>query len=192
MLQKNKNIDWKNGLCNHEPDHNVWLKIEAQLNFDAQLAEQIQQLPRYTASETSWEKIEAQLSHKSTFGSWRMIAMVAACITAIVVFTTLFMPNQINDKQSDIGQLNNALNYSEMEQMAITEINNFCKQDMPTCQKNNFKELMQLYHELKNEETELKIAIQQLGDSPEMIQALIKIENMKSDAIQNMIMLIQS
>lgn len=191
MLQKNKNIDWKNSLCKHEPDDNVWLKIEGQLNFETQLTEQIEQLPRYTPSERTWKNIEAKLSRKKDIRFQPIIISVAASIAVIVMLTTFFMLTN-NDNQSNFAGANNVLIDSDMEQIAMNEIKNFCKQDMPNCQKNNFKELMHLYNELKSEETELKMAIQKLGDSPEMIQALIKIENMKSDAIQNMIILIQS
>lgn len=78
-----------------------------------------------------------------------------------------------------------------MEQEAITEIRQYCNLHMPACHQPEFKELMQLYEELTTEQSELNKAILQLGDSPEMIKAMIKIENLKSKTLQELLLMTQ-
>ena len=63
---------------------------------------------------------------------------------------------------------------------------------MPACHQPEFSELMQLYEELTTEQSELNKAILQLGDSPEMIKAMIKIENLKSKTLQELLLMTQS
>ena len=79
-----------------------------------------------------------------------------------------------------------------MEQEAIAEIRQYCNLHMPACHQPEFKELMQLYEELTTEQSELNKAILQLGDSPEMIKAMIKIENLKSKTLQELLLMTQS
>jgi len=51
---------------------------------------------------------------------------------------------------------------------------------------------MQLYQELNEELRQLETVIGQVGDSPEIIQSVIRIENLKSGTLQELIQLIHS
>jgi len=192
MLPKNKNIDWKNKLCTHQPDESVWIKIEKQLDFDAHLAMNIPELPIYQPDMVVWEHISVNLHNNKTISLRFKIVSIAASIAIIMLLSTIMLQLNNENLHKTTGFSNIALTESDMEQDAISEIRNYCNLNMPVCEQTNFKELIQLYEELKVEESELKKAMNQLGDSPEMIQAMIKIENLKSETIQNMILLIQS
>jgi len=192
MSPKNKNIDWKNNLCIHRPDESVWVKIEENLDFETHIATQLTELPLYKPNEKVWENISANLQKSKRIRNWYKITSTAAAITIIMVISSVFLKMNSEKVQNSSHYSYTSLSESEMEEKAINDIRSYCSLNSSACVDGNFKELMQLYDELKIEQTELKKAMNQLGDSPEMIQAMIKIENLKSEAIQDMIQLIQS
>lgn len=195
MLQKNKHTDWKSNLCDHQPDERVWLKIEKELGFQARLTSQLQDLPLYEPDQRVWESIEAKLpaaARVRTFSMRKRIFAVAASIAVVMILSTMMMLMNKGSLPNESEITFNTLTESDMEQDAMAEIRNYCSLHMPACEQSDYRELIQLYDELKAEESELQQAMDQLGDSPEMIQAMIKIENLKSEAIQDLIILIQS
>lgn len=185
-------MDWKSRLNNHQPDESVWNKIEKELDFESGLANHLKHLPAYKPDSEVWNRISGQLPKNKSIKLNIRITAIAASVAVILTVSTLFLLINTGKSGSEQQLVNNTLTEDDMEQEAMTEIKNQCNLHMPVCEQNNFRELMQLYDELKTEEMELKTAIQQLGDSPEMIQALVKIENMKSETIQDLIILIQS
>jgi len=74
----------------------------------------------------------------------------------------------------------------------IEVIKDLCKTGAPVCQSELFREKMQLYQELNEELRQLETVIGQVGDSPEIIQSVIRIENLKSGTLQELIQLIHS
>ncbi len=190
MLPKNKNIDWKNNLYNHQPDESVWAKIEENLDFQIRLDRQLRELPVHKPEDKVWERIASNLpNNKISVFRYRIISIAASVAAVMALSTFLLLTNSEN--RHSTTQIS-PTSESNMEQEAIAEIRTYCTVHASACEQGNFKELMQLYDELKTEETELKKAMHQLGDSPEMIQAMIKIENLKSETIQDMILMIQS
>lgn len=190
MSPKNKNIDWKNNLYNHQPDESVWAKIEENLDFQILLDKQLAELPMHKPDDEVWERINANLPKNNKVGFRYKIISIAASIAAVMVLSTFLLLTNSENRHTTTQIA--PTSESNMEQEAIAEIRTYCTVHTSACEQGNFKELMQLYDELKTEETELKKAMHQLGDSPEMIQAMIKIENLKSETIQDMILLIQS
>lgn len=192
MLPKNKDIDWKNNLRNHQPDESVWQKIEENLDFQIRLDKQLSELPLHKPDDEIWGNISANLPKNKKIGFRVRIISIAASIAALMVLSTFLLFKNSENMQTATELTNTTDTEMEIEQEAISEIRRYCNLHASTCEQGNFKELMQFYDELKTEETELKKAMHQLGDSPEMIQAMIKIENLKSETIQDLILLIQS
>lgn len=196
MLQRNKHTDWKSKLPEYLPDESVWLKVEGELVFGTRLSEQVPLLPLYEPDSEVWDRIAEQLPADKAvakkFTLRRRIFAVAASIAVLLVLSAMlmFMNTGKLHNENEISFTN--LTESDMEQVAIAEIRNYCNLQMSACEQSEFKELMSLYEELQAEALELKNAMNQLGESPEMIQAMIKIENLKSVAIRDLIMLMQS
>lgn len=180
----------------HQPDESCWTKIEMELDFESRLADRYAHLPVYEPDPGVWTKISGQLpEYRGISFSMRLpmrLLAVAASVAVILISTVLFL--QIDSGNADQSQLivNNSLTENDPEQLAMAEIRNQCNLQMPVCERSDFRELMQLYEELKTEELALKSAMKTLGDSPEMIQAMVKIENMKSETLRDLILLIQS
>ena len=78
------------------------------------------------------------------------------------------------------------------EQYPIEVIREMCRTGAPICQSELFREKMQLYQELNEELRQLEMVIDQVGDSSEIIQSVIRIENLKSGTLQELIQLIHS
>ena len=74
----------------------------------------------------------------------------------------------------------------------IEVIRELCRTGAPICQSELFREKMQLYQELNEELRRLEMVIDQVGDSSEIIQSVIRIENLKSGTLQELIQLIHS
>lgn len=192
MPQENKNNKTGFSLDIHQPDESVWAKIESHLDFEARLQSCIADLPKREADAELWNKIESGIGIKKRFTLKIKHLSIAASIAAMLILTTVIYQKSLNENALITNNDIHTLTEKEMEQAALLEIRNQCGLHTSICEQSSFKELMQLYEELNTEELELKQAMKQLGDSPEMIQAMVKIENLKSETIQNLIMLIQS
>lgn len=190
MQKKNKDIDWKNKLCLYQPDEIVWEKIEIELDFESKLSDCISSLPEHNPDPTSWETISSNLYSKKLINFRHLY--VAASIAVIIITSTIMVQQFRKDKYITTVTQKHSSSENDLEQAAIAQIQIYCSTQMPACEETRFKELMQLYEELKAEEVQLNLAMQQFGDSPEMIQSIVKIENLKSATLQDMIILIQS
>jgi hypothetical protein len=190
MQQKNKNIDWNKRLYLHQPDEDVWRKIEEKLDFESKLSNCLCELPVHYPDLATWEKISSNLHSKKTINFKYLY--VAASIAVVIITSTIMVQQFRKDKYITTITQKHSISENDLEEAAIAEIQTYCSTQMPACEKSRFKELMQLYEELKAEEAQLNRAIQQFGDSPEMIQSIVKIENLKSATLQDMIILIQS
>ncbi|MFV0391704.1 MAG: hypothetical protein ACK5KP_07470 [Paludibacteraceae bacterium] len=192
MPIKGKNIDWKSRLSERKPDDRIWIQIEKELDFNVRLANRMAELPAYNPQQAIWEKIAANLAHKKTVRFKISYISVAASIVEIVLISTILFQIIQNNAYSISEKEKYTQSEVDMEHVAIDEIRKYCNLNKATCDQSDLRELMQLYEELNEEESELKNAIMQLGDSPEMIHAMIKIKNLKSETIQDMILMIQS
>jgi len=192
MPQTSKPTDWKTRLLDHHPDECVWSTIETKLDFNDQLAKRLPHLPLYEPGTEIWKGITDQLPSGKRVHLVRMFTTIAASVAALFVLSIFLTQLHHNSLNTESGLNFTTLTGNDMEQKAITEIRQYCNLRMPVCEQSDFQELLQLYDELTSEHAELNKAIVQLGDSPEMIKAIIKIENMKSATLQELIIMIQS
>lgn len=129
----------------------------------------------------------------------RALIMVMAGVAAVALL--LFMiPRLVRTEQSITveseivmsEELSTSLTPARDEEDPIEVIKDLCKTGAPACQSELFSEKMQLYQELSEELKRLETVIGQVGDSPEIIQSVIRIENLKSGTLQELIQLIHS
>lgn len=215
-------IVWKKRLPVHHPDDGVWSAIEAELDFDEILAKQLPHLPLYEPDKKIQNGVFDQLPNENRkrfdenfdqlqnenrkqfdgvfnrfpngnrAGFIRLFTTIAASVAAIFVLSFFFTRMHRNSLVPESELSFSTLTGNDMEQEAIAEIRQYCNLHMPVCHQPEFKELIQLYEELTTEQSELNEAILQLGDSPEMIKAMIKIENLKSKTLQELLLRTQS
>ncbi len=183
-------------LPTHAPADGLWQLIESALDMEDAISKRIADLPEYSPGINMWEDIESGLSvpDQSNTKRWYLLPAAAAVLfllslpwliqrnSGIIVETEIIL-SEAEPSGSQIGN---------DEADPIDVIENLCKTGTPACQSANFREKFQLYMELDNELRQLETIIDRVGDSPEIIQSVIRIENLKSNTLQELIQLIYS
>ncbi len=183
----------------HEPDDALWDAIEAGLETEEVISRRLQELPQYAPSVRAWEAIEAALPAGSTARPSRRLLYLAAAAAAAVILLPgipwlmrsghkIVVESEITLREEYDGST--ALESNEEDPLAVIE--NLCKTGVPVCQSEVFREKLELCRELEGELRQLETVISQVGDSPEIIQAIIRIENLKSGTLQELIQMIHS
>lgn len=197
----NKHIVWNERLKKlpeFEPEEKLWAKIEAELDFEQKLYVAIDQLPSFEPEEILWEKMGEKLVSPKI----KHIALVrwgiAASISVAVSLSIFFYKNTSNSKLiietefvSNDKEMKST-STSDVEMQALLLIQQLCETNSTVCQGEVFKEKISLYNELQEEESRLQQTISFIGESPEIVKALIRIENMKSKTIQELVTLMNS
>lgn len=190
--------DWLTKLPNFEPEEQLWDNIEAALDFDQRLNSAIDQLPTFTPDELLWNKLQPRIKQHKTKVLHLWQRGVAASVLLAVVLTVFLFQNEYKHTiiiESEVIVLETKSIYhaaDQAENKAIDLINKLCETNQTVCNGATFKEKINLYNELKHEEAILHQTISSIGESPEMVKALIRIENMKSKTIQELVTLINS
>ena len=194
-------------LPSHEPDMELWSVIEAWLETDEAISRRLQELPQYAPSVQTWEAIEASLPAGSPASSQagsperpsrRLIYIAAATAAAVILILGipwLMRSGQEIVVESEITvteEYDGGTVVKSTEEDPLAVIENLCRTGVPVCQSEAFREKLQLCRELDVELRQLETVIGQVGDSPEIIQAVIRIENLKSGTLQELIQMIHS
>lgn len=194
-------------LPSHEPDRELWSVIEAWLETDEAISRRLQELPQYAPSVQTWEAIEAALPAGSPASSQagsperpsrRLIYIAAATAAAVILILGipwLMRSGQEIVVESEITvteEYDGGTVVKSTEEDPLAVIENLCRTGVPVCQSEAFREKLQLCRELDVELRQLETVIGQVGDSPEIIQAVIRIENLKSGTLQELIQMIHS
>lgn len=194
-------------LPSHEPDRELWSVIEAGLETYEAISRRLQELPQYAPSVQTWEAIEASLPAGSPASSQagsperpsrRLIYIAAATAAAVILILGipwLMRSGQEIVVESEITvteEYDGGTAHKSTEEDPLAVIENLCRTGVPVCQSEAFREKLQLCRELDVELRQLETVIGQVGDSPEIIQAVIRIENLKSGTLQELIQMIHS
>ncbi len=189
----------KNGLKNlpsYSPPDDCWASIEKVLDFEAQIADKIKSMPTHEPKSLAWSDISNKIWHKKPTRKWQYYWLSAAASVLILISVILWYPQQDRGLivETEIIETPTQQNFNNLtdENDPINEIKNLCNSGASICKSEEFVQKIELYDELNAELMQLQKAIAQLGESPEMIQSIIKIENLKSETIQELIMLIHS
>lgn len=186
-------------LPDHKPDHGLWKNIEAALDAEDDISRKLSEMPVHNPPPSAWEAIEAALPEKPVARPLnRLFYLAASAAAAFLLLIAIPRLIRSGDKivvESEIipgEEHDTGLALNQEEEDALEVIRNICKTSAPVCQSELFREKMQLYKELSEELRQLETVIGQVGDSPEIIQSVIRIENLKSGTLQELIQLINS
>jgi hypothetical protein len=197
----NKHIVWNERLKKlpeFEPEEKLWAKIEAELDFDIKFNSAISQLPTFVPNELLWEKLEKKIPKQRTirFHHWQWgVAVSVLIVVSLLVF--LFQnpskQNLIIENEIITTEVEPTFNLTEAsDYKALALINELCETNKTICNGTVFNEKITLFNELEQQEALLQKTISSIGESPEIVKALIRIENMKSKTIQELVTLINS
>jgi hypothetical protein len=188
-----------NQLPVHEPASGDWEKMEQALAADEAMSAALQQLPEYEPEVQIWENIEAHLDRDKTEKSWTVIyrkQIIAAAASAVLLLaaTLFFNPfnrpsEQISVREEKIDRtLLNAL--QEPENPAIDLVKTICQEQKNVCQQPEFQLLKTELDELTAAKSELKMALGNFGNDPELINEMVKIERERSKILEQMVNMI--
>jgi hypothetical protein len=196
-MKMNNNFEEKLGkvieqLPEFEPDNFVWAKIEAQLVFEEKLGDEKLNLPEINFSNKSWEYIDYKLDNKVKPIKKIVLYALSVAATIVIIFgiSGIFNKNQdvrITYSKEQITA-NESLNENEDPELNPLEfIEQNCLAKKEICNSPEFKEQKKALSELENERKKITKTINMYGESPILIKSLIKIENLKSEIIKDLI-----
>lgn len=186
-------------LPSHVPGDHLWENIEAALRTDDAIRSKLPDMPLHSPSPSVWETIEAGLPSSRINRIPKRYLVIAASVAAAALLL-LFIPGLVKTGSSTVVETEIILSEDrDAGETIIREnedpmevITNLCQTEATVCQSELFREKLQLFQELTRELRQLETVIDQVGDSPEIIQSVIRIENLKSSTLQEMIQMIHS
>lgn len=187
-------------LPEHTPPSMLWEQLEEKIDTENLLQKTIARLPEYAAPEAIWENIEARLepaklaNPKIVRITWRYAAAAAfVLLLAAVWFVRTGTSGAFNTRVSVHEEIldEHLLEVSrEPEDDAFALIDQLCAERLPVCEQPEFKSLRDELNELTTAKTELREALGNYGDDPELHAQLIRIERERSDVLRQMMNLI--
>ena len=185
-------------LPSRAPGERLWKAIEAALDTEDAIERQLADLPLHSPSPRTWEAIDAALSAHHGKAVRRRFLYAAAAAAAVLLL--LILPRLVNTGRGIVVENEIVMSEAQYPGMILNRDNedpiemiiSLCKTGTPACQTTLFREKLQLYEELNEDIRQLETVIGQVGDSPEIIQSVIRMENLKSSTLRELIQLIHS
>ncbi|HCT29540.1 MAG TPA: hypothetical protein DIW31_02125 [Bacteroidales bacterium] len=186
-------------LPEYEPGKEVWESISSNLDFDAELNKTLPHLPDYQPDQNSWEKIEHRLNKKRRSTKVVQILRIPVGVAAsILLFVAVY--SILNSNHST------TLHYSEelVEEWTNNEadrpvkdnpeilIEEACQKATYICESEEFTEKKMLLDKVNQELQNVNREINRYGSSLSLEKAKIKLENLKAEALKDLIKQIQS
>jgi hypothetical protein len=186
-------------LPSHTPGENLWAGIEDALNAEDAISRKLEDLPLHSPAPENWKAIEASLPTGPRALQRRRLlyfsSAAAAAILLLLAIPRLMRPVpdiRVENEMIHGETWSAALSPGRDNEDPIELIRVLCQAGAPVCESDSFREKMKLYQELTEELRQLETVISQVGDSPEIIRSVIRIENLKSRTLQEMIQMIHS
>jgi len=189
-------------LAEFEPAEDAWIKIESRLDFEKKVDNEIPQLPKLKFKENTWNKIENELvQNRKTKTNTKIKKLVlysfsaAASIVLLLGISKLFIKNdeiEISYSQEYVGGDKDFERFELNDLNPLKYLEENCETVPDVCETPEFLEQKQILIELNNEHKNLTEVIKNYGESPELIKSLIKVENLKSEIVKEMMKAINS
>lgn len=207
MEEKNREI-LKQALADlpqHQPDADLWNKIEASLDFEYRLQRAIPEMQLHEPDAAFWDKIEKQLEPAKEAKHFRLNQyyqyFAAAAASVVVLITSIyFLKNQAQEKVKiayseeviSEEQVFTKESQSEDNTPGIRFIQEHCSIQPEICANPEVKELKSQLEQLEEENKKIKHQIEIFGADPMLIRNQIKIENLKAECTKELIQIIIS
>lgn len=182
-------------LPQYEPESRVWESVRLQLDFNDKLSVLAKQLPMKEPGEDVWDNIEQNLkpvqkSHKTMN---LIIGLSVAASLALII--GLFFRNHQSNKEkimvteeivNDWGQPF-IVKEDTSSQTALKFIEDQCKNRSYVCNMPGFGEKIQQIKEIDTQIKMLDKVVSSSGSSPAIVKSLIKLENIRTRLMKNLL-----
>ena len=199
-LNKQNLIEAINNLPQHEPKPSLWDAIDMELTIDTNekvLRASVSELPTYDPPAMVWDKIDAGLAEDQkpqvkVFNLRRWASVAAAFALVSVGLWTFFNVNKnietvgIAYSEESVESSFLEVNWEEDED-AFEMVAAFCKTENVVCKQPDFRILTEELDELNAARNELKDAMDNYGNDPDLIAQLTSIEHERSDILKQII-----
>ena len=189
-------------LPQHQAPESVWDTLEAALETDALLTRTLPQLPVHTPPALVWDQLETALEQDARPQSAKRFRLLplhyaaAAALALLVAAVWFLLPTlpgtalakvEVHQEllDSEIAAAN-----AEPEDEAFALIDQMCEERVPVCEEPEFKNLRAELDELTSAKAELREALGNYGDDPELHAQLVRIERERSELLQQIMNLI--
>lgn len=168
-------------LPQHEPDPNLWSRIEANLS----------ETPVIPIGQGSTRRL----------GAWRWLAGVAAVGLVLVGYWSLHKLQSDSTErvtvaysveQSVTATPSPTNEHAEVNRRTEAFITRQCAEQKPVCQKPEVHELRSQLAELKQEQTRIRKEMALFGEDPALTAAQERLENQRADVMKELMQLLQS
>jgi hypothetical protein len=193
----------------HEAPADIWLEIAKVMDEGKVLHQTLVRMPQHQAPDLVWERIAGELSAdrsaairpraKTVSMRWWMSAAAAVILLLVgawwvlqpAIYNGVDSPAVVMEiiTQDTIDTAISAI-VEESEDAGFAYIQTLCEQKIPLCEAPEFKELKMELDELTEAKNELRIAIGQFGDDPDLATQLVRIEQERSELLQQIMEMI--
>ncbi len=190
-----------NNLPLHDPKPETWDVIQSRLDFNDKLAKEIRFIPTHEPSEHTWNKIEPLLKPglKVSKSKYLILGFTSAAASIILFFSLWFFKHQpshdsitISEETVEGWKQPVALTEDTTSQTAIQFINKQCENKSYICSNPGFAEKKKQLEEVEAQIKVLKNIISTSGSSPSLIKSNIKLENLRTRLMKDLLNLITS
>jgi hypothetical protein len=187
-------------LHEYEPRADVWNSIDKQLNFHKQLSSFSEKLPIHEPRENFWDEIEIKLKPaREIFRIRKTASVLTAAATIAFLLGTWFYIDIRNEENLTItvetlyDNQQFEMNTNDSLSVKAKEfISEQCRSRSYICEVPEFKAKKQQLEELEMQVKEVDKIINQTGSSPSLIKTRVKLENMRSRLMKEIINMITS
>lgn len=194
-------------LPTYEPPLALWDDIELALDSEDALAESVQALPQYEPPDAVWQHLEARLDAAEPQKIVRLEPVLrplhqrrwwaaAATITLLVMAWWLMRPVAGDGELVAVQISQEAVNTEvqaaaqEAEDEGFDLVAELCESKAPVCEETDFKLLKSELDDLTLAKNDLRTALGQYGDDPDMAAQLVQIERERSEVLRQMMQMI--
>jgi len=186
----------------HEHEDMIWERIEAQLAFEEKLGIATNNLPEFDFEPGNWGKIEQKLlENKKPVKKLKLRKLVVYSLSAAAAIALIIGLSGVLTKNDNaiITYTKEQVAENESSQIEKTEeldpmkfLEQSCMSKSEICNSPEFKEQKETLKELEAERQRITETIDAYGESPELVKSLIKIENLKSEILKDLIKTLNS
>ncbi len=172
---------------NHSSD--LWDRVQNDLDFEERINSLAKDLPKYSHRPNLWYSIQNKLEKK---GKQIKLYYLSGIAASIILFISIFQYSSNNTKCTlsysvEIQKNEEQFVASNNEDDINTMLNQICNYSKVDCSSPDFIRIKSELTSLEAEINKLKKVISNYGESDDLVQCMIRMENQKSEFIKELL-----